>query len=596
MWLALKAAHQYHTSGGRIHWLYRLLLSRMDPSDDLPTHIKKMRGLYEHFCSLISVKHPLEPNDIFAASLVISLPPDLLPVVRPLMSNPSTTSEDVIRALTQDDTFSKTRREVETTDVTASRAKTTTPADTSSRDLHCSFCKQDGHDLEHCFTARKILEDNRGKSSGGRRHRHTGGKTSRGSVKAGRVDTTTISDEDSDDDGSDGSSTVIFAKAVKTTTGTVSKACDANVDSGCSQSMTPHSDQLIGPVADTTPVRLADNTVIKATHRGNIQLPVIPGTPHQSLLVPALSEPLLSVAGLADDGLVSVFDENGVAFFEKLSFKTNTAAVGYGERRGNLYYLPEEASPHSLSSVSTVADKSLLNWHITFNHIGLKTLKLTLKTLNITPKLFNEIDVQRCSTCVKSKMCRLSFSSRSSHRASKLGEIIHSDVCSFEHVSREGYSMWVTFIDDYSKAAAIYPLKYKSQTFQSFKQFRAAFEKKHSCPILSLVSDNGGEYMGSDFQSYLLEQGITHDPGPPHSPQLDGVAKWANRTLCDRLRCCLLGADVPKSFWTDALRHLVFAMDSIPCRTPAGISSPNSISGSTQVDSKYLHPFGCLVW
>lgn len=60
---------------------------------------------------------------LIAASLIISLPPDLLPVVRPLMSNPAATSDDVIHALTQDNTFTKTCCEVETSEVTASQAK-----------------------------------------------------------------------------------------------------------------------------------------------------------------------------------------------------------------------------------------------------------------------------------------------------------------------------------------------------------------------------------------------------------------------------------------------------------------------------------------
>lgn len=81
MWKALKATHQDHTSGGRIHCLYKLLLSRMDTSDDLLSHFKKMRALYDHLASLISKEHPLQPDDIFAASLIISLPPDLMPAV-----------------------------------------------------------------------------------------------------------------------------------------------------------------------------------------------------------------------------------------------------------------------------------------------------------------------------------------------------------------------------------------------------------------------------------------------------------------------------------------------------------------------------------
>jgi hypothetical protein len=40
----------------------------------------------------------------------------------------------------------------------------------------------------------------------------------------------------------------------------------------------------------------------------------------------------------------------------------------------------------------------------------------------------------------------------------------------------------------------------------------------------------------------------------------------------------------------------MFTLNSIPCRTPAGFLSPDSILGRPLLDPTYLHPFGCLVW
>lgn len=89
---------------------------------------------------------------------------------------------------------------------------------------------------------------------------------------------------------------------------------------------------------------------------------------------------------------------------------------------------------------------------------------------------------------------------------------------------------------------------------------------------------------------------MKHEPGPPHSPQLNGVAEKANRSLCDRLRCLLVSAKVPKAFWADALQHILFSLNSTPCYTPAGFNAPNIINNHPLVNPAYLHPFGCLVW
>lgn len=212
---------------------------------------------------------------------------------------------------------------------------------------------------------------------------------------------------------------------------------------------------------------------------------------------------------------------------------------------------------------------SLLAWHIALGHIGLKSLKVALKSLGVTVSDMNEASVTGCSICIQAKMHRLQFTTRKHHRATKKGEIVHSNVCSFEQVSREGYRYWVTFIDDYSKETVVYPMKYKSQTFQRFKQYKATFEKDDESKILRLVSDNGGEYLSKEFEDFIHSEGIKHEPGPPHSPELNGVAERANRTLCERVRCLLFQADLLKPFWVDALRHILYTLNSIPCNTPS---------------------------
>lgn len=138
------------------------------------------------------------------------------------------------------------------------------------------------------------------------------------------------------------------------------KPCDANVDSGCSQLMTPHADQLTSPQPDKRLVWLADDSVIRATHCG-ITHPVRSTIQHSTLLVPSLHEPLLSVAGLADDGFITVFDKKQVLIHNKNSLCVTQTPIAVGKRRGNLYYLPECVSGTHVSSAKTYADHSLLD-------------------------------------------------------------------------------------------------------------------------------------------------------------------------------------------------------------------------------------------
>ena len=46
------------------------------------------------------------------------------------------------------------------------------------------------------------------------------------------------------------------------------------------------------------------------------------------------------------------------------------------------------------------------------------------------------------------------------------------------NTSKRMLSFFVTFIDDYSKFGYVYLMKYKSETFEKFKEFRTEVEKQ----------------------------------------------------------------------------------------------------------------------
>jgi hypothetical protein len=44
------------------------------------------------------------------------------------------------------------------------------------------------------------------------------------------------------------------------------------------------------------------------------------------------------------------------------------------------------------------------------------------------------------------------------------------------------------------------------------------------------------------------------------------------------------------------MRHIFHPFNSVPCYTPLGFHSPNSLLCRPLVNFSSLHPFGCLVW
>ena len=108
--------------------------------------------------------------------------------------------------------------------------------------------------------------------------------------------------------------------------------------------------------------------------------------------------------------------------------------------------------------------------------------------------------------------------------------------------SIDGAKYSVTFIDDYSRCCKVYFLKQKSEVLGKFKEFEKTFSNECRQKVTRLRTDNGGEYISSEFQEYLKAQGIHHEMTVPHTPQQNGVAerKKIGPSLKQLEVCCLM--------------------------------------------------------
>ena len=83
-------------------------------------------------------------------------------------------------------------------------------------------------------------------------------------------------------------------------------------------------------------------------------------------------------------------------------------------------------------------------------------------------------------------------------------------------------------------------LQQKFEALSAFKKFHKAIELQTGRRLKKLRSDNGGEYVSHDFESYCTDHGIHHEHTIPYSPQQNGVAERKNRTILNAIRCMLI--------------------------------------------------------
>ena len=74
--------------------------------------------------------------------------------------------------------------------------------------------------------------------------------------------------------------------------------------------------------------------------------------------------------------------------------------------------------------------------------------------------------------------------------------------------ARGGYYYFIIFTDDLSRYGYVYLMKHKLKIFEMFKQFCTEVEKQTGKSIKILWLDQGGEYLTSEFLTYLEENEI----------------------------------------------------------------------------------------
>lgn len=138
-----------------------------------------------------------------------------------------------------------------------------------------------------------------------------------------------------------------------------------------------------------------------------------------------------------------------------------------------------------------------------------------------------------CEGCILGKAQRTPIPKFTTSRANKPLQLVHSDVLGPIEVPSLGrVRYFVSFIDDFSKWTTVYTMSHKSKALDCFKDYKASAEKHKktnlqtlhihelhgsvlvqaddSLLLEALSSENGGEYLSTEFKYFLSKQGIQH--------------------------------------------------------------------------------------
>ena len=256
---------------------------------------------------------------------------------------------------------------------------------------------------------------------------------------------------------------------------------------------------------------------------------------------------LLSVSKITDGGRKSVY----FADDESKIFDECNNLIPICSKIDKLYYMKCETLIMNKLYLSAKTDTDEFLWHERFAHLRFDNLhKLVAKDMTCDLNFKISSTKKICENCCEGKISRKPFSPVDSCQANAPLDLIHTDVCgTLDPKSIGGGNYFLTFIDHYSLYSWVYILSEKSEVFEKLNEFKALVENQFNRLIKFIRSDNGGEYIPSEFRNFLMKEVIKHEKTLSKTPEQNGVTERYYRTIVQTVRCLISDSKLDKSFW-----------------------------------------------
>ncbi|CAI7812739.1 unnamed protein product [Closterium sp. NIES-53] len=199
-------------------------------------------------------------------------------------------------------------------------------------------------------------------------------------------------------------------------------------------------------------------------------------------------------------------------------------------------------------------------WHRRLADVAVSTLEVMHKE-----KCVHGLQLRRdgahygsCEACMQNKFARFSFP-RAEGSAKASLEVVHMDLVGPMRTEGTGGVLYfLTMVDEWSRFTWARPLSKKSDAAAAIKEDWLPMVERQAMRLVKVLrSDRGGEFLGAEFTKFLKKNGIRHQLTCPGTPQQNGIAERANRTIGKAAKTLLGAAGMPYKFWPKAVRHVI---------------------------------------
>ena len=560
--------------------------------DDVRAHLANMSELKEQ---LEGMGAPIS-DPSFAAMIRKSLPASFRSLLQTLSATARVnkkilTSDEIIAAIHEEADEQKVHKEADKAAENAAMIAAHSKKRDEKKKVKCANCKRTGHKKEDCY-----------RKGGGKEGQAPWEKKTKDSdAKANAAEST---DADEDD-----VSLAVQCCPTEPLEALASVPSEGHViiDSGATRHFTPNRSDLTNfSEIPPRPIKAANGLLLQATGRGDLKLLLPMGKGCQPTKVtlrnvyyaPDFAFTMVSVGTMDDKGF-QILTEDGICTIS--TPRPERRVIARIPKVNGLYRvsIAPKGTPGEDNALAASEKVSINELHRKMGHINHEDLLRMVKNGTATGiDLNTDSKPEQCPDCLEGKAVRKPFPKLSmSGRAKKYGDKVVSDLWGpAPTASLKGKKYYILFQDQFTHEHRIYFLTKKSEAFETYKVYEAWVKLQRYAPIRILGTDRGGEFTGAAFKAHLEKAGTTRHFTVHDSPQSNGKAERANRTIVEGATAMLSASKLPDKLWAEAVAHQVWLRNRAPTKALPDSKTPLEMATGERPDLSDVHEWGCKVW
>ena len=224
---------------------------------------------------------------------------------------------------------------------------------------------------------------------------------------------------------------------------------------------------------------------------------------------------------------------------------------------------------------------------------------LFLKGLVLGGKLIQSkgVELDVCKPYLKGKQTHSPILKNSGISNPRVLFWIFSDICGLMQTETyHGFCYYILHLDSNSHYLDLQLMKIKDESFRHARFFIEHAEVVTDHRVNLYRSDGDGEYRSHEFQNYLELKGIHHEITNAYTPQENGAAERENRVIMNMARSILSDAQLPNSFWRDAVVYTAYILNRIPSRATDECLTPYQLYTGNIPNISHIRIFGCKAY